>query len=163
MATEAISSSMPLRTAHPGELHPLAPLSAEEITNAATIVKAQWPSNVDLQFKSITLREPAKADTVPYLEAEFYGHTLPKIDRRAFVTYYLRKTVSMSATPTQEPVTDGKSRTSFTRRLSTLPRTLSSTMCGWALISTLPLMARRSWPSSGLCSKMKVSSLRSPN
>jgi hypothetical protein len=28
-----------------------------------------------------------------YIEAEFYGNQLPHIDRRVFVTYYLRQTV----------------------------------------------------------------------
>jgi len=105
---------MPLRTATPMAVHPLAPLSADEIQTAVWHIKAQWPANVDLHFKCVTLEEPIKAETVPYLEAEFHGLSLPKIDRRAFVTYYLRKTVrcilettlletSLTAPPEQVP------------------------------------------------------------
>ena len=75
-------------------MHPLAPINSDEIQNAVELVKAQWPSNTDLHFKAITLQEPAKAEMVPYLEAEFSGSSLPTIDRRVFVTYYLRMTVS---------------------------------------------------------------------
>ncbi|KAK3672150.1 hypothetical protein LTR78_007903 [Recurvomyces mirabilis] len=93
MATEQISEiSLPLRTAKQSVSHPLAPLSADEIRDAAAIIKSQWPVNTDLHFKTITLEEPAKAETVPYIEAEYHGYDLPKIDRRVLSTYYLRKT-----------------------------------------------------------------------
>jgi len=94
MATEAVSSSLPLRAAKHNDIHPLAPLTADEIKSAASLIKAQWPADLDLHFKSLTLEEPAKAEMVPYLEAEFHGSNLPKIDRRVFASYYLRKTVS---------------------------------------------------------------------
>lgn len=94
MATESISTSLPLRQAKQTEQHPLAPLSSAEIRQAASLIKSQWPANTDLHFKSITLEEPAKAEAVPYIEAEFLGQALPNIDRRAMVTYYLRMTVS---------------------------------------------------------------------
>ena len=96
MATQAVSTSLPLRTAKQTAIHPLAPLNAEEIKHAASLIRSQWPAGVDLLFKSITLEEPAKAETVPYIEAEFNGHDLPTIDRRAAVTYYLRNTVHIS-------------------------------------------------------------------
>ena len=74
--------------------HPLCPLTGSEISNTAELVKGLWPSNVDLLFKVITLEEPAKKLFVPYLEAEHGGKALPRIDRKAFVAYYLRNTVS---------------------------------------------------------------------
>ncbi|KAK5114535.1 hypothetical protein LTR62_002470 [Meristemomyces frigidus] len=92
MATESVSASLPLRTAKHSTVHPLAPLTAQEIQTAASIIRSQWPANTDLHFKTITLEEPAKAEAVPYIEAEFHGDNLPNIDRRVFITYYLRKT-----------------------------------------------------------------------
>lgn len=52
--------------------------------------------NVDLRFKVVTLEEPAKKSLIPYLEAEHGGKPVPRIDRRAFVAYYLRNTVSFT-------------------------------------------------------------------
>lgn len=93
MSTEFVAPSLPLRQAKQTEQHPFAPLSGTEIKHAAALIKTQWPANTDLHFKSITLEEPAKAEAVPYIEAEFHGDALPSIDRRAMVTYYLRNTV----------------------------------------------------------------------
>ncbi len=94
MATENISSaSLPVRTTKQSIIHPLAPISANEIEGAVAIIKFQWPTDTDLHFKAITLQEPAKAEAVPYIEAEFHGADLPHIDRRVFCTYYLRQTV----------------------------------------------------------------------
>lgn len=73
--------------------HPLGPLSGDEIVQASTLVKGAWPEVVDLHFRVITLREPAKAELVPYLTAERAGEPTPSIDRRAFVVYYFRGTV----------------------------------------------------------------------
>lgn len=73
--------------------HPLCPLTASEISDTAHLLKSLWPSNVDLLFKVVTLEEPQKKDFVPYLDAEYAGRTLPRIDRKAFVAYYLRNTV----------------------------------------------------------------------
>jgi primary-amine oxidase len=73
--------------------HPLCPLTASEISNTTQLIKALWPSNVDLLFKTVTLDEPQKKHFVPYLDAEHAGRTLPCIDRKAFVAYYLRNTV----------------------------------------------------------------------
>lgn len=75
--------------------HPLCPLTASEISNTAHLVRSLWPSNIDLLFKVITLEEPQKRQLVPYLDAEHAGRTLPHIDRKAFVAYYLRNTVSL--------------------------------------------------------------------
>jgi len=89
------STSLPVRTSKQSVTHPLAPLSAQEIQAASSLIYNQWPENTDLQFKVITLNEPAKAEMVPYLEAEFQGQRLPNIDRRVMVAYYIRKTVSI--------------------------------------------------------------------
>ncbi|KAJ9621672.1 hypothetical protein H2203_007161 [Taxawa tesnikishii (nom. ined.)] len=91
MSTEALSS-LPLRPSKQPAAHPFAPLSRHEITNAAALIQSQWPSNTNLHFKAVTLEEPAKAEAAPYLEAEYSGRSLPSIDRRAFVSYYIRKT-----------------------------------------------------------------------
>ncbi|KAK4498489.1 hypothetical protein PRZ48_011147 [Zasmidium cellare] len=92
MATESISTSLPLRTQTQAQTHPLAPIDASEIQQAVALIKAQWPEGQDLHFKAITLEEPAKAEMVPFLEAAAKGDSLPSIERRVFVTYYLRKT-----------------------------------------------------------------------
>jgi primary-amine oxidase len=97
MATQTVSDSLPTRVAKHISSHPLAPISAAEIKEAVSHIKARWPAHTDLHFKAITLEEPAKAETVRFLEAEFEGSSLPSIDRRVFVTYYLRKTVSHSS------------------------------------------------------------------
>lgn len=75
--------------------HPLAPLSGEEITSAAAIIKASWPSQTNLHFKSITLEEPPKVEVLKYLDAEHNNKPLPSINRKAFLNYYIRNTVSM--------------------------------------------------------------------
>jgi primary-amine oxidase len=93
VSVDTVSTSLPTRTAKRDDIHPLAPVSADEIQNAVALVKSQWPANTDLQFKAITLQEPAKAETVPYIEAEFHGYDLPQINRRVFVSYYLKQTV----------------------------------------------------------------------
>jgi len=77
-------------------MHPLAPIDATEIKQAVAHVRSQWPAGTDLHFKCITLQEPAKQEVVPYLDAEVAGATLPQIDRRVLVTYYIRKTVRHS-------------------------------------------------------------------
>ncbi|KAL1586008.1 hypothetical protein WHR41_04737 [Cladosporium halotolerans] len=92
MATDVVSPSLPIRVAKQMTTHPLAPVSADEIKQAVSFIRAQWPADTDLHFKCITLQEPAKAEVVPYIEAEANGQSLPGIDRRAMVTYYIRKT-----------------------------------------------------------------------
>lgn len=78
--------------------HPLCPITASEIQRSAELIKRSWPNKTVLHFKTITLEEPAKSDLVPYLEAEHKGSRLPRIDRRAFVSYYIRNTVSEQET-----------------------------------------------------------------
>lgn len=74
--------------------HPLGPLTANEIKESASLIKGLWPSNTSIQFKSITLQEPNKAELLPFLEAEHAGQQTPAIERRSFVVYYIRNTVS---------------------------------------------------------------------
>jgi primary-amine oxidase len=82
--------------------HPIGPLTASEITRAASILKASWPANTDFNFKAVTLLEPLKAELLPYLQAERSGSTPAKIDRKAFVLYYIRNTVSAPKKPVSE-------------------------------------------------------------
>ncbi|KAL2176573.1 copper amine oxidase [Thermothelomyces heterothallicus CBS 202.75] len=72
--------------------HPLGPLTAQEITQTAALIRACWPDNIDCHFKVVTLLEPPKAQLAPYLAAERAGQDPGSIDRRAFVVYYLRGT-----------------------------------------------------------------------
>jgi Cu2+-containing amine oxidase len=74
--------------------HPLCPLTSSEISTTAELIRSIWPANVDIRFKVITLDEPAKKSMVGFLEAEHSGAKLPNIDRKAFVSYYIRNTVS---------------------------------------------------------------------
>lgn len=75
-------------------LHPLCPLTADEIARSAELIRALWPTNIDLRFKLITLKEPAKKDLGPFLLAEHNGTAALQIDRKSFVSYYIRNTVS---------------------------------------------------------------------
>ncbi|KAK1597067.1 copper amine oxidase [Colletotrichum navitas] len=72
--------------------HPLCPLSGAEIQAAAQLIQTCWPQSVSLQFKVVTLSEPAKAQLAPYLDARDKGQSPPQPDRRAFLTYYVRGT-----------------------------------------------------------------------
>ena len=74
--------------------HPLGPLTGKEISQASSLIKASWPAGTDCHFKVVTLLEPAKAQLVPYLAAERSSQSPTDIDRRAFVVYYFRGTVS---------------------------------------------------------------------
>ena len=81
------------RTTH-SVAHPLCPLSGSEILTTSELIRTVWPANTDLRFKVITLEEPSKHELAPYIEAEHSGAHLPHIERRVFVTYYIRNTVS---------------------------------------------------------------------
>ena len=74
--------------------HPLCPITAAEIKQSAHLIKRLYPAKTDFSFKAITLEEPDKAQLVPYLDAEHSGGRLPYIERKIFVSYYLRNTVS---------------------------------------------------------------------
>lgn len=93
MSTEQVSFPSSLGLAKHPSSHPLSPLTSSEITNASHLVQNLWPSNTDLQYKVITLQEPEKAQVLPYLDAEHGGAKTPTIERKAFVCYYIRKTV----------------------------------------------------------------------
>ncbi|KAF1983494.1 hypothetical protein K402DRAFT_338133 [Aulographum hederae CBS 113979] len=86
--------SLPVRPAVTKQTqpHPLAALSASEISATSQLIKSSWPPRTDLHFKVITLEEPAKAETVPFLKAEHHGLTPVPIARKAFVNYYIRDT-----------------------------------------------------------------------
>jgi len=92
MSTELATDAAP-RTAKTVPSHPLAPLSAEELRTAASIIKASWPARTDLHFKVVTLQEPPKAEVVKYLDAEHGNKPLPAVSRKAFINYYIRHTV----------------------------------------------------------------------
>jgi primary-amine oxidase len=73
--------------------HPIAPLTASEITDSSRLIRELWPSSTNLQFKVITLQEPNKAELLPFLAAEHEGRRPSPIERRSFVVYYIRNTV----------------------------------------------------------------------
>ena len=75
--------------------HPLCPLTASEIKKSAELVRSIFPTRPEIQFKAITLEEPEKAVLAPYLDAEHAGKRGPRIERKAFVSYYIRNTVSL--------------------------------------------------------------------
>lgn len=92
MSTEIATDATP-RTAKTVPSHPLAPLSATELQNAASIIRASWPAHTDLHFKVVTLQEPPKAEVLKYLAAEHDNLSRPSVSRKAFINYYIRNTV----------------------------------------------------------------------
>lgn len=94
MSTETVQESPAVNPATQHVDHPLAPLTGEEITRAAELMRSVWSAQTDLHFKSVTLEEPPKAEVLGYLEAEHNGQSAPQIARKAFVNYYIRNTVS---------------------------------------------------------------------
>jgi primary-amine oxidase len=81
MSTEQVPVSLPFVGGKKVTLqHPLGPLTAAEISESSRLIKAIWPSNTNIQFKSITLQEPNKADLIPFLAAEHAGKTTPTIE-----------------------------------------------------------------------------------
>ncbi|KAF1835021.1 hypothetical protein BDW02DRAFT_309796 [Decorospora gaudefroyi] len=74
MSTETATDPTP-RSSKSVAAHPLAPLSASELQNAAAIIKASWPPQTNLHFK-----------------AEHSGKALPAVSRKAFINYYIRNT-----------------------------------------------------------------------
>jgi primary-amine oxidase len=72
--------------------HPLDPLSADEITEAAAVLRAAYPPGSPITFKAITLDEPAKAAVVAYLDAEHRGSPRPVVPRTAYVLYVMKNT-----------------------------------------------------------------------
>ena len=94
MSTEQISTVAEVGLAKHAAVHPLSPLSAYEIVQAADLIRHLYPSSIELQFKAVTLEEPEKARLVPYLDAEHAARKLPSIDRKAYLAFYIRNTVS---------------------------------------------------------------------
>jgi primary-amine oxidase len=100
---EQVPTSLPFVGGKKATLqHPLGPLTANEISESASLIKGLWPNNTNIQFKSITLQEPSKADLVPFLEAEHAGQQTPAVERKSFVVYYIRNTVSMLQTSAED-------------------------------------------------------------
>ena len=93
MATEAVQSDPKTNTGLLSTVHPLAPLSAEEIRRASQLLRGVWPANTDIYFKAITLEEPPKTSVLSLLQAEQEGYRPSSIPRRAFIAYYLKGTV----------------------------------------------------------------------
>ncbi len=54
-------------------VHPLLPLSPEEITRTREVITKCHGQTTALSFRSIHLQEPDKADLIPYLVAEHAG------------------------------------------------------------------------------------------
>lgn len=94
MSTDQISYAPMAASVKQIPAHPLCPITAAEIEQSAHLIKSLYPAKTDFSFKAITLEEPEKAQLVPYLDAEHSGGRLPHIDRKVFVCYYLRNTVS---------------------------------------------------------------------
>lgn len=96
MSTEQMPISLPFvdaaKTPQMAQ-HPIAPLTASEITDSSRLIRELWPSNTNLQFKVITLQEPNKAELLPFLAAAHEGRRPSLIERRSFVVYYIRNTV----------------------------------------------------------------------
>jgi primary-amine oxidase len=93
MSTEQVTSTPVVRPAKHAAIHPLSPITASEITQAATFIKNLYPSHIELGFKAITLQEPEKAQLAPYLDAEHHGQPTGHIDRKAFINYIIKNTV----------------------------------------------------------------------
>ncbi|KAI9703925.1 MAG: hypothetical protein M1820_005707 [Bogoriella megaspora] len=69
----AEESSQASRSDH---LHPLHPVTGDEISRASNIVKRTFRDvDGDIHFKNISLHEPPKAFLLPYLDAEAAGST----------------------------------------------------------------------------------------
>ncbi len=74
--------------------HPLDPITAEEILQISSLLKAHSPGK-NLHFKIITISEPPKAQLRPYLIAERNGSTTKKLPRIASSLYYHRGTADL--------------------------------------------------------------------
>ena len=86
-------------------IHPLSPLYAEELKQAAALIRSIWPNDTDLKFKVITLQEPPKQELFHYLAAEHNGGLPSHLDRKAFASYYIRHTVRRTFHSVRPPLT----------------------------------------------------------
>lgn len=96
-ALSAISSAPVPRLPPAVSNHPLSPLTAFEISTSSQLIHRLYPPRTDLHFKAVTLLEPVKAQIVSYLEAEQARAKKPSIERKSFVCYYIRNTVSRNS------------------------------------------------------------------
>lgn len=100
--------------------HPLGPLTGEEISKGADLVRSVWPEGTKLQFKVNTLHEPEKKILAPWLVAERAGEKPAPLERKSFIVYTLRGTVSL---PFHSTVTAQNAKLHYStmsmRRLST--------------------------------------------
>jgi primary-amine oxidase len=74
-------------------VHPLLPLSAEEIERATSIVKRRHDETAAISFRAVQLQEPKKAELIPYLAAEHAGRLgslTERPPRRARVQYFVK-------------------------------------------------------------------------
>ena len=95
MSTEQVPVSLPFIGGKKALVeHPIGPLTASEISQSSKLIKGLWPSNTNIQFKVVTLQEPSKSELAPFLAAEHADQRPPPIERRSFVVYYIRNTVS---------------------------------------------------------------------
>ncbi|KAF2227924.1 copper amine oxidase [Elsinoe ampelina] len=92
MAPSIESAPLPTHPTKQNSPHIFAPLSGDEIKNAATLIKKEWPENTAFYFRSITLEEAPKSEAIKYLDAEHSGNALPSVDRKAFVVYQIVQT-----------------------------------------------------------------------
>jgi primary-amine oxidase len=60
--------------------HPLAPLTIEEVHRARDVVLGQHTTSI-LDFRTISLEEPPKAELQPFLELEHAGKLTPPTPR----------------------------------------------------------------------------------
>jgi primary-amine oxidase len=67
--------------------HPLDPLTADEILQVSSLLKAKTP-NKSLHFKIVTILEPPKAQLRPFLIAERNGGPQSRPPRKASSLYY---------------------------------------------------------------------------
>ena len=123
MSTEQIPIPLPFVGSKKVTIqHPIGPLTASEISQSSSLIKSVWPSSTNIQFKVITLQEPKKAELAPFLTAERTGVSSASLDRRSFVVYYIRNTVSTineCRDDAWRAVADDDSRTNSMKLLST--------------------------------------------
>jgi primary-amine oxidase len=74
--------------------HPLDPITAAEIVQVSTLLKAHSP-NEKLHFKIITIIEPPKYQLRGFLASERNGEAKLTLPRRASALYYFRGTANL--------------------------------------------------------------------
>ncbi|KAI9727346.1 MAG: hypothetical protein M1828_006966 [Chrysothrix sp. TS-e1954] len=96
MAPSAVDTTAPELPLTPSKknsaAHPLSPLSPHEIINASTLLQNTWPEGTDLHFKSLMLQEPSKAQVISLLECEKNDESFTLPERKASISYYIRRT-----------------------------------------------------------------------